>query len=1297
MATESFISLRRLVGLGMILLLLGFCVAAMAQVATPPFVVSSFATSPAHSTGWGQTTGAAVAPNGDVVYVDVETNHVWHFPADGRAAIDVGYLSSSHTWQNNFGLAIDSKMTLWVGANYALNGLWRVPYDTVNKTWNISQGVGFGCSGGGGSHPECTGGVPAGPGWYQATAVAVDKDDNLVVGTLNSSGLYANMIFKVAVNLDGTAGASQVVIYGMKSRPDWLAVDKAGDIFFVEEGYAGVFMLPAGQTIVGDGQGTIEKGPNGLPQAPLVRLDMLSPNSPASPTAETPAVFLLNGAIKGVAVDEAGNVYYGTQDAGFNGGQQGGIWMVPNEGTVAEPVLNPAHTTLVTPMRTLGGIAVDSKRDLLWLSTIPGSWSGWNGLNDIAKVSIGWADLGAAAVGTQGATLTVYNAFNHDDTIPADQDMRMYGYEIAPEGTAAANFVKIGGNCSGDIYKQNDRCTVTLAVKPSVVGPVGGALVSQARLRTGPEGQEVYQLFTVSTMTLRGMGQGGELAFLNQPVEATVGSAISGAGQVTTDKSGNVYVVSSDLRAVLVYPRGAGPTTVPTQLGSNLTAPTGVAVDGLGNVFIADSGNIVEVPFANGTWNSEAQVTIKTGLGTGLKLAVNPAGLLFVADPDNARVLRIRLVYPTDPSPLAPVVGISAPIQMETEIPFPTITGIGLDSIGNLLVADGTNVIKVDDYGQQTVVADQVGAAIALAMDPSGALYYTTTTGAFRIPVMGGVLSVANRRVIGAGLTAAAGIALDRTQNVYVADTAAANLHLITVHGVIDFGAINNGDRPTLDTEVFNVGNSPVTFTLTGGQFPSSNVIDFMAGPAMANGCDAANPLAAAGSCFVATTFNPGDGEQGPLAGQITLSSDTANGPVVLNAAGVGAALAASHTAMTVSPAAKSTSVPITVAVTPAEGSGTPTGQVTILIDGVTTATDVLTDGAVSFDLKPVLAGSHVYTAAYNGDRVYGRSTNVQTIVIAKGPTTIGQDPLTPVPGSTSAAWLPYVLGSIQNADAYFFKYPVRVEAAAGQPGGYVTLMEGTLRQATVKVDNGVATFDTSLLPPDPDTSILRPFTTHTVTPTYEGDANYLPATGTPVTFLVVRAPSVIVSSTPATITVAAGSTTTADITLTSMLGYGDLNGYRGAVELACDNPPPYTTCSFSPARVTVTGSAPGHSRLTVITNVPVGAVARNNAPGWVFAAMFGFGAIGLVFGRKTGMNGRVLMMICAVLIIGGALGGITACGTSTGANPNPAAVTPAGSYTVNIIGKQIDPTFVGQGWQQNLVSLPYSITVNVN
>ena len=50
---------------------------------------------------------------------------------------------------------------------------------------------------------------------------------------------------------------------------------------------------------------------------------------------------------------------------------------------------------------------------------------------------------------------------------------------------------------------------------------------------------------------------------------------------------------------------------------------------------------------------------------------------------------------------------------------------------------------------------------------------------------------------------------------------------------------------------------------------------------------------------------------------------------------------------------------------------------------------------------------------------------------------------------------------------------------------------------------------------------------------------NYTTATGTPIPFTAMRNPVVEIASNPSTLTVAAGSTTTATLTLTSVLGYG--------------------------------------------------------------------------------------------------------------------------------------------------------------
>jgi uncharacterized membrane protein YuzA (DUF378 family) len=94
---------------------------------------------------------------------------------------------------------------------------------------------------------------------------------------------------------------------------------------------------------------------------------------------------------------------------------------------------------------------------------------------------------------------------------------------------------------------------------------------------------------------------------------------------------------------------------------------------------------------------------------------------------------------------------------------------------------------------------------------------------------------------------------------------------------------------------------------------------------------------------------------------------------------------------------------------------------------------------------------------------------------------------------------------------------------------------------------------------------------------------------------------------------------------------------------------------------------------MTISTNVPVNvgtsSIRGSGSPPWSLAGVFGFGLIGLVFGRKTRFNGRALTIICLMLLFAGALFGVTACTNSsyTHTPPAPVVTTPAGTYNVAV------------------------------
>jgi hypothetical protein len=125
---------------------------------------------------------------------------------------------------------------------------------------------------------------------------------------------------------------------------------------------------------------------------------------------------------------------------------------------------------------------------------------------------------------------------------------------------------------------------------------------------------------------------------------------------------------------------------------------------------------------------------------------------------------------------------------------------------------------------------------------------------------------------------------------------------------------------------------------------------------------------------------------------------------------------------------------------------------------------------------------------------------------------------------------------------------------------------------------------------------------------------------------------------------------------------------------------------------------------VTVNTNVSAGTTTSQNskpAP-FEFAAMFGLGLLGLVFGRKSGIRGRFLMLICLV-IVSGVLMSTTACSTKI-LGSSPVLTTPAGSYQVLVTAQQVgsimvlgnNGTPVTLYGSENQMSLPYTLNVTV-
>lgn len=1268
MASESMIVPRGAAKFAITLLFLStlLCLRATGQSA-PPLVTSSVSSGLTHpsSPAWGHIYNTAITTGGDWLVLDGGQGALYEFPADGSPMIT---LLQAGSMSSDPGLAVDSMNTLYLEGNWS-NCILRFPYDTATKTWDGLAAItpSNGTSGCNGAFVQYNLGWPDGEWGIQPKGLTTDINNNVFVGSWNDA--FVAEIPVIGSGATATPGTPIVLMHSAKTDIVSVAVDKWENVYFVEDAsqtgaLPGVYEIPAGsKDISGDGG--------------LTRVDPMLPD------------------VTGVSVDSSGNLYISDGSIG--------VVMVPAAGA-ATATPQTSNAVLLSPNAAQGSASIDWNRQILY---VPTTTTQSNGLADIAQVTVGAVGLGSSNVGTVTYSAPVTYAFTGSAT-PGS-------LVIQEDGAATPDFATAtGGTCNtGTAYTEGQSCTVNVVENPLSVGAVSAKLVMLDSSNN-----------VLASTVLNGTGIGSALS-VSPALEAAVGTGLKTPSQVAVDAAGNSYVADAGLAEVLMYPPGASTGTAGVAVGTGLKAPTGVAVDGAGDVLIADSGSVIEVPYTQSGLNAAGEVTLKSGLGTNLRLAVDGLDNLYVADPDDAQVVKLGLVGGTAGGMLSPEIDITG---------FTAPSEVAVDSSNNLYVLDNSNLIEVQEpSGTQSTVLSGLGAATGLALDATGAVYAALPGGTVRIPDVSGTLTQSSLATVATSVTNPMGLALDKKGNLYVADGTAEDLHLVSINGSLNFGLESASSSLTAD--LLNIGNS--NLSVTG--FSSSDTEDFSA-----TGCSSA--VSSGASCSLSVTMNPGPGIQGPISSVIAIQGNAANSPVEVDASATGASLATSNTAISVDSSATVVSIPITVTVSPSSGTGVPTGNVVVSIDGTTATTLTLSNGTATVTLSAIAAGSHSFNAQYIGDRTYGSSSATSSAVVAKAAVVLG----IPTPPayilSTSDGDEPYDY----SLEGYYTNFVVTVTGAAAlPPTGLVQFMQGTSSMCnTSTLVNGIpigtpapgeVTFQPGCLTISTNSNSPNEVTQQTISSVvYSGDANYLPSTATtttaggPIAFEELRQPSVSIGPNPGALTISSG-TGSIKLSVASMLGYGvstnsaypsstptlGLNNYTLPLAFACQGLPAYATCTFTggnytdlngvlhPDEVVVDTdpSKPVSISVTIKTNLPTGAVTSQNVrpSSLSFAAMFGIGLFGLVFGgRKSGRKGRALFLIC-LLILGGALVSVTACSSST-AVVTTTTNTPTGSYAVSITAQQVGSIMIpGTNGapvvlygSENQMSLPYTLNVTV-
>ena len=181
----------------------------------------------------------------------------------------------------------------------------------------------------------------------------------------------------------------------------------------------------------------------------------------------------------------------------------------------------------------------------------------------------------------------------------------------------------------------------------------------------------------------------------------------------------------------------------------------------------------------------------------------------------------------------------------------------------------------------------------------------------------------------------------------------------------------------------------------------------------------------------------------------------------------------ATGTAISLSSATSVYGEAVTLDVTVTGTADTPTGSVTLLVDGTPTDTATLSDGTASFTIADLAVGSHSLSAVYTGDSNYDASTAdpaSETVAQADTTTTIASSANPAVYGQT-------------------ITYTATVAAAspgAGTPTGTVTFFaDSTEIGSGTLADDG---FGNEVVALDVSTLALG---SHTITATYWGDTNF--------------------------------------------------------------------------------------------------------------------------------------------------------------------------------------------------------------
>ncbi len=791
------------------------------------------------------------------------------------------------------------------------------------------------------------------------------------------------------------------------------------------------------------------------------------------------------------------------------------------------------------------------------------------------------------------------------------------------QGSATTEYSDAGGmNCS------------TVASTPSTNLCVYSILFSPAQAGIRPGSISLGPNESLGTFLLSGSGTASQLS-IDPGTQTVLGSGLIPQG-LASDLSGNIYVADAKAGQVVSISIAAN-TSSPVI--TNLSNPNQVAIDGAGNLYVADTGN-------NRIVKNEAGTGSITSLGTGLSapqgIAVDGTGNLYIADTGNNRIVELSGGSQTT----LPLGGLNLP------------TRVALDSAGDVFVADEGNSRVVEWSPAQGQVTVNFGSTtvkpMGIGTDPAGNLYVADAN---TLQVLELIAGTSTLNTIATSLKSPADLSVGPNASVYVADTLATGAIAVNrALGAISFPVTDVASGQTTNTNIAlsNTGNSTLTFSGSSIASPTSPSTIFAVGNSAVNSCTANGSVAPGLECLLTGSFSPT--VAGSPSQLFTFSTNAANNSLVQALlSGKGDALTATSTVISITSPSTSTmgfgtSVALRAVVSLSANSGTPSGTITLSVDGKAQPTVPFGNGTVSITLNPTV-GTHIVTAVFSGDSVYASSSNSVSFTVTPASTTTGLSILT---------------GSAGGASTVTFTATINSPTATGETGTVSFYSGTTLLNASPLAGTTVSYTTTNLN-----------FASNSFTAVYSGDGNFASSTST----TAEPAADFILSPSVSTLATAEGGVATTTVTLTPVFGI------TGTITPSCGSLPANSVCRFQPTVVTLAGNSPTGISIQIYTNVSAtSAMIPGTDANTLKFAMLGPSGVGLLlllFKRKRMKRGVFSLLVFVVATL------CSICSLTGCVQHQVVGTTPSGTQNVTV-------TFTGAGSTAPPThSVTYSLTIN--